>query len=390
MPRVSREPVPARTEHLRDVHRLVVKVGTRGVADVDGSPNELNIQAWAQEIAGLIAEGREVLLVTSGAVYMGFRALGLDKPVDALRLRQAGAAVGQPLLMRYWRRAFQQRGLVVAQILLTQDDVADRRRAIHLRNTIFALLEAGAIPIFNENDSVSVDGVTFMDNDRLAARLAGLIGADFLILLTDQNGLFTRDPDRHQDARLVSLVRQEELDAAQFVEDRARAESRGGMKAKVRAAEIAVSCGIPCALAHGGEPQVIQRLLHGEDLGTFFVPRERVSSRKSWILSGQEPSGEIFVDGGACRALQQRDGSSLLPVGITDARGEFASGDLVILRGPDGAEIARGLVNYAAHEVRVIKGSQTRDIARLLGRSAHETVVHRDNMVVTAPRNGSS
>jgi glutamate 5-kinase len=376
------ESVAERRRHLTDVRRVVVKVGTRNVARPDGTPNEDGIESWAHQIARLRRQGKQVLLVASGAVYLGQRALGREAD-GALRQRQAAAAVGQPLLMRYWRRALMEFQLVTAQILITSEDIADRQRAIHLRNTVSALLEAGAIPVFNENDSVSVAGVTAMDNDRLAAGLAGLIGADLLILLTDQQGLFTAHPDRDAAATLIGLVRSDEVDAMRFVEDGEQPESRGGMMAKVEAARIAVTCGIPCAVASGHDPLVICRLLEGEPIGTFFVPGERLSSRRSWIASGQKPVGQLVVDQGAYDALLRPGGSSLLAVGVVDVRGEFAPGDLVAILDSSGREIARGLVNYASDEANRIKGAHSDEIAGILGHSGHETIIHRDNLVIT-------
>jgi glutamate 5-kinase len=261
--------------------------------------------------------------------------------------------------------------------------MADRTRYLHIRNTVEALLEEHVVPVINENDSVSVEGVTFGENDRLAAIVAAKIGADALLFLSDEAGLFTRDPKRHEDARLIDLVRPgQEVEGC--AEGAGGDESRGGMKKKLEAAEMAVVCGIPVVMTDGRQENVILRALEGETLGTFFVPGERLDSRKMWIATARESRGWVVVNEGARHALTRADGASLLPVGVVEAEGGFRAGDTVQVLGPGREILARGISNFSAEDVRRIKGLPSDHVPRLLGRPAPPEVIHRDNMVVIA------
>ncbi len=371
-----------RRVHLADAHTIVVKLGSRVVLR-NGAVNEALLASLTEEIAALRGQGREMLMVTSGAVGVGLGALGLPANLDDISKRQAAAAVGQSLLMHTYARLFERFGLAVAQVLLTPDDIADRERYLHIRNTTKALLEARAVPIFNENDSVSVAGVTFGENDKLAALVASKIGADVLIFLTETQGLYTADPRTAAEAEVVKRVPADDRRVFEYVGKVKDTVTKGGMLAKINAARTLVSVGIPAVIARGSERRVLSRIIAGDDVGTFFVPRARVSSRKSWIAGALTPEGALVVDAGAREALLQPDGASLLPAGVTDVIGEFGAGDAVTVVDQEGVEIARGLVNYSSAEARKLIGAHSSQIREILGRSGHDEIVHRDNLVVT-------
>ncbi len=364
---------------LTKASRVVVKIGTRVVAEPEGGLNHEFLDQFARQIAELEPQ---IVVVTSGAVHLGRRALPL-RHVDSVSLRQAAAAVGQPELMRHYAQTLADHGLVGAQILLTTEDMSDRSRYLRIRNTVEALLAEGVVPVINENDTVSVEGVTFEENDRLAAVVATTVQADLLIFLSDQPGLFTADPRVDSQAEFVPVVRPGD-NISQYAGAAGGAESRGGMMKKIAAARTAMDCGIPVVIADGGEDDVLLRILAGEGLGTLFVAREPMAGRKQWIATVVEPAGEIVVDDGARRALVDKDGSSLLAVGIVAVDGNFQAGDVVTVVTAEGEEVARGLVNYSSEEVKQIQGAHSRQIPEILGHIGDEEVVHRDNMVLTA------
>ena len=371
-----------RKQHLTGVRRLVVKIGTRLIAKGTQAPDLEFLDQLARQLAALHERGLQTVLVVSGAVHLGRRALGLRGRLDPVSLRQAAAAVGQPELMHLYLEALSAHGLLAAQMLLTADDMAERTTYLRIRNTVEALLEQHAVPVINENDSVSVEGVTFGENDRLAAIVAAKIHADALFLLSDQAGVHTADPRQDETAELISKVRPGE-DVLRFGAEAGGGESRGGMRAKITAAQMAIECGIPVVIADGTEENVLLRLLAGETLGTFFLPGEPLGGRKLWIATAREPVGRLLVDQGARKALEDPDGSSLLPIGSVEVEGEFHAGDVVEVLGPEREAIGRGIVNYSAAEIRRIKRLHSREVPRILGRHGTEEVIHRDNMVVT-------
>ena len=365
---------------LTKAKRVVVKIGTRVVADPEGGLNHHFLDQFARQLAEL---EQQIVVVTSGAVHLGWQALSLERGADSVSRRQAAAAVGQPELMRHYIQALAEQGRVGAQILLTTEDMSNRSRYLRIRNTVETLLAEGVVPVINENDSVSVEGVTFGENDRLAAVVAAGVSADLLIFLSDQPGLFTADPRRDPQARFVAVVQPGD-DVSEYAAGEGGGESRGGMIKKVEAAQTAVDCGIPVVIADGREDDVLVRILTGEEMGTLFLPRGPMRSRKSWIATAMAPAGELVIDAGARRALLDKDGSSLLAVGIVEVRGDFQAGDLVAVVTADGEETARGLVNYSSEEVEQIKGAHSRQIPEILGHVGDEEVIHRDNMVLTA------
>lgn len=374
-------------EQLSCCRRVVVKVGTRLITDAATGLNTGFLDALGLQMSQLREQRHEFIIVTSGAIFFGRNILAVDRKEDSLPLRQAAAAAGQPALMRHWAEALRHRGLVCAQILLTQDDVSDRHRYLNVRNTIETLLRRRVIPIINENDSVSTEGITFEENDKLAALVSSTIQADLAIYLSDQQGLFTANPLVNRSARLISRVQPDD-DYSACAAGTGGPESKGGMSAKLIAAKMLADCGIPVIMANGRTEDVLIRLLAGEDLGTFFVPRSPLQARKLWLATAAAPSGDIIVDEGACRALLRPGGASLLPVGIVRVQGRFTAGDLIRILGPDGVEVARGLSNYSSDEIARIRGAHTSQIAEMLGHVGHHEVVHRDNMVLSEQSDG--
>lgn len=362
--------------------RVVVKVGS-GVLSRGGiSLHRPAITSLASALAGLRARGIEVVLVSSGAILAGMEALGLTERPRDLPLKQAAAAVGQSHLMRAYDEAFQPCGQRVAQILLTQEDLRHRGRYLNARNTFFTLLRLGIVPIVNENDTVAVREIQFGDNDTLSALVANLAEADLLVILTDTEGLFTADPRRDPSARLIPLVRPQDAVTSFCAEEAGSAASIGGMSSKVLAARRAATAGIPTVVASGLHPGVLDTILRGADVGTFFTPSgSRMQSRKRWLAFASQPRGGIVVDAGARQALVA-GGKSLLPSGIRLTRRGFRAGDVVSLLDPADREFARGLANYSRDEVEKIKGLKSHEIAAVLGSKPYDEVVHRDNLVI--------
>ncbi len=360
--------------------RVVVKVGSGvlagGRAGLDGAV----LRRLAAEVAAARAAGREVIVVSSGAILAGRERLRLPERPDTA-LKQAAAAVGQSRLMRAWEAAFARRGLVAAQILLTADDLRERGRYLNARATLQALLRLGAVPVVNENDTVAVDEIKFGDNDGLSALVAGLCGARLLVLLTDHDGLYSDDPRRRPDARLIARVEPGEPAPRA---GRAGRWGTGGMESKVRAARQAASAGIAAVVANGTRPGVLAAVLAGREEGTLFPPAPRPAGpRRQWLAFASRPKGRLTVDAGAREALSER-GRSLLPSGVRGVSGVFAAGDVVGLE-EGGVEFARGIVNFGAREVERIKGLKTSELEAALGRKAAGEVVHRDNLAVFRP-----
>lgn len=346
------------------------------------------VEALADEAAALVAEGRSVILVTSGAIGVGAQRLGLSERPRAIPEKQAAAAVGQGLLMQAYEKAFLARGIVVGQVLLTAEDIVDRQRHLNSRNTLLKLWEYGTIPIVNENDTVAVDEIRFGDNDTLSALVATLVEADALILLSDVDGLYTANPRVDKDAQLLSVVEELTPELEQAAGGAGSEFGTGGMATKLEAARIVTSAGIPMVLAHGSRPNVLQDVLSGRPVGTLFLPRQRgMSARKRWLAFHQRVRGSVTVDDGAARALMER-GGSLLPAGVVDAEGAFQAGDLVRVFAPDGTELARGLSNYGVDAVRQIRGLRTDQLEAVLGYKGYDEVIHRDNLVVNPRRRG--
>ncbi len=364
---------------------VVVKVGTRVLTDEHGLLNHQRIADLVEQIHLQMAKGRRVVVVSSGAVGAGMAHLGLKKrPKDLARL-QAVAAVGQPLLVAAYDKAFMTHGRSAAQVLLTAEDLDDRVRYLNVRNTLLTLMDYGVVPVINENDTVAVDELagTFGDNDRLAALVTQLLRAPLLMLLSDVDGLYDGDPQRPESA-VIPTVTEIDESIRKLVQPQVSHLSRGGMDSKLEAARIVTAAGESVVLASGLVAENISAILSGQQVGTLFVPcGQSVSLRKRWIGYTVQPRGWLVLDAGAERAVSQQ-GKSLLPIGVLQTSGHFSKGDVVGLRGVSGAEIGRGLSNYASDQMERIIGLPSGQIQEILDHSPYEEVVHRDNLVVTA------
>lgn len=363
---------------------VVVKVGTRVLTHQDGTLDDNRIAQLAEELSALREAGRRPVLVSSGAVGAGMSQLGLQlRPTDLAQL-QAVAAVGQTKLIEAYDRTFRNHGQHAAQVLLTADDLNDRKRYLNVRNTLITLLEFGAIPVINENDTVAVDELltTFGDNDRLAAMVTNLLRAPLLVILSDVEGLYSGDPAL-PDSKLVATVSKFDDAIEGYVRDRKTGLSKGGMASKLRAARMVTSAGENVIIASGRDPQVLTRIFSGELIGTLFIAQGKsISPKKRWIgFSAQQSRGRIVLDAGACRAIVEQ-GRSLLAIGITSTEGAFDKGDVVSVCAPDGKEIARGLINYNADDLAKIKGLKSDKITDILGHRPYQEVIHRDNMAI--------
>jgi glutamate 5-kinase len=372
---------------LRRVRRAVVKIGSNVLAGPSGLRRE-RVRALAGEIAAESAGGRQIVVVTSGAVAAGASRLGREGPGRGrIEWRQAAAAVGQIGLMAAYERAFAAHERQVAQVLLTHADLADRRRYLNARHTLLTLLDLGVVPIVNENDTVAVEELRFGDNDNLSALTAALVEADVLVMLSDVEGLYTSDPRLDPEASVVRVAR-----AGDEVVERAAGPARsgvgtGGMASKVAAARKAAAAGIPPVIADGTRDGVLAAVFDAEaETGTLVLADgDPLTRRKHWIAYTLKPAGILRVDAGAERAVA-RGGRSLLPSGVRVVEGTFGVGDCVRCVDPEGREFARGLVNYSAVELEKIKGAHTRDIERLLGYKGSDEVIHRDDLALVAPR----
>ena len=368
----------------RSARRVVVKVGSSLVTNRGQGLDRDALARWAAQIARLRADGREIVLVSSGAIAEGMQRLGWARRPSALHELQAAAAVGQMGLAQVYESCFREHGLLTSQILLTHEDLADRRRYLNARSTLITLLGLNVIPIINENDTVTTEEIKLGDNDTLASLVTNLIEADALVILTDQPGIFTGDPRRDPTATLMATARAGDPHLEQIAGGVGSDIARGGMLTKVLAAKRAARSGAYTIVASGEEPDVLLRLAAGEAVGTLLIPETApIAARKQWLADQLQVRGEITVDAGAVRALAV-EGKSLLPIGATAVSGDFDRGELVRCVGPDGVEVARGLANYPAGEAARILGVQSRDIESLLGYVVEPELIHRDNLVVTA------
>ena len=373
---------PASTD-MQSARRIVVKIGSTLITNHGAGVDHALIREWVAQIAALRSRGVEVLLVSSGAIAEGMQRLGWKSRPHEINQLQAAAAVGQMGLVQVYESAFREHGVGTAQILLTHDDLADRKRYLNARTTLSTLLTLGVVPVINENDTVVTDEIKFGDNDTLGALVANLIEADHLVILTDQQGLFTADPRRDPSATLIHEGRAGDSALEAMAGGAGSELGRGGMLTKVLAAKRAAMSGSATVIAYGRENNVLLRLLDGEAIGTRLVSEATaLQARKAWLAGHLKTSGRLHLDPGAASALQ-RGGKSLLPVGVTAVEGEFDRGAVVSCIDAAGRELARGLVNYSAGEARKIARRPTSDIEALLGYIAEPELIHRDNLVVT-------
>ena len=361
--------------------RVVIKVGSAVMTTVNGLNLEV-IKELTDNIAQLIAGGREVVLVSSGAIAAGFKKIGLPAKPSAIPQKQAVAAIGQSTLMQNYEQAFDRHGVKVAQILLTRNDLANRRRYLNARNTLFTLLNWKVIPIINENDTVVVEEIQFGDNDNLSALISSVVQADLLIILTDIDGLYDQDPRQYKDANRIPLVEKVDMKLERAASRQPGVIGSGGMFSKIQAAKKAASVGIPTIIAHGLKPNIIERIFAGEEEGTLFLSQPtKLRSRQYWLAYTTNPAGDIVVDDGARQVLQYQ-GKSLLPAGVIGVHGRFSAGSAVRLIDASGEVIGIGLSNYSANDLACIKGLKTCNIQQSLGYKGYDEVVHRDNMVI--------
>jgi len=371
-----------RKDLLKNIRRIVVKIGSGVLTSCHGGLDLQIFEELAKETALIKGKGYEPIIVSSGAIAAGMERLGLVEKPKSIPQKQAAAAVGQSTLMWSYERSFARHGQKVAQVLLTHDDLSDRTRFLNARNTILTLVNHGIIPIINENDSVAVEEIKFGDNDNLSALITNLVQADLLIILTNTDGLYDKDPCIESDSQRISIVPEVNDEIEKAAGDTISAICVGGMITKVQAAKKAAIFGLSTVVANGKVGGMINRIINGEDVGTLFLPKEdRMASRKHWIAFAVRPKGEIIVDKGAQRAIVDK-GKSLLPSGILDVRGRFAIGDSVGLMNPDGCEFAKGLVNYDSSEIIKIKGLKTIEIEDILGYRYYDEIIHRDDLVV--------
>ncbi|KUK11271.1 MAG: Glutamate 5-kinase [Clostridia bacterium 41_269] len=368
---------------LKGIKRVVVKIGTSSITQENGLLDMKKMEKIVNDIIAVMDRDVEVILVSSGAVGAGTGRLGLKDRPKTVPEKQAAAAVGQGVLVHSYEKLFDKYGKIVAQILLTREDIADRNRFLNARNTFITLLGYGVIPIVNENDTVAIEEIQFGDNDRLSALVACLVDADLLIILSDIDGVYTCDPKLSNEAKLISVI--ENLNsfekATNFLGMPGSKFSTGGMITKFQAAKIAAQSGIPVVIANAMSENVLLDILERKSVGTLILPIGRLHAKKRWIGFGSNICGKIYVDKGAEKAIVE-NGKSLLPSGIIRTDGSFVVGDVVSVVNTDGKEIARGIVNYNAAEVEMIKGRHSDEIEEILGYRVCPEVIHRDNLTV--------
>ena len=368
-------------EGLKTAKRVVVKVGTSTITRPTGGANLVRMEEIAREIAGLADEGREMVLVTSGAIAAGMNRMGLKTRPKDVSKRQALAAVGQGVLMHLYETMFASYGQTAGQVLLTKENSVRHNQYTNSRNALLAMIAMGVVPVVNENDAVSVDELKIGDNDTLSATVASLVDADALIILSDVDGLYTANPQEHPDAKLISEVREVTPEIEALAGGAGTAGGTGGMVTKLAAAKIAMSAGVTMIIARGDRFGVMREVLEGKTVGTVFFARdEHLRARKAWLAFGRHIGGNLTVDEGCVRAM--RSGASLLAAGIKSVDGDFQPKSTVRVLGPDGREIARGVANYGANEIRRIAGKKTKEIIKILPEATHDEVIHRDNLVM--------
>jgi glutamate 5-kinase len=367
---------------MNKVHRIVLKVGSQVLTANGRSLSQAVFDRLARELSAAKKKGYEMVIVSSGAIAAGMARLGLLEKPKTIPQKQAAAAIGQSALMWNYERAFTCYGEKVAQVLLTRDDLSNRKRYLNARNTLLTLLGLGVIPIINENDTVVVEEIKFGDNDNLSALVTSLVNADLLIILSDIDGLYDRDPRLSKNAKLIPLVRQVTTEMEKKASGTLSPISIGGMVTKLQAARKAALFGVPMILANGMVEGILERIFQAEDVGTLFTSEvNKLNSRKHWIAFTLEPQGRIIVDDGAKKAILQK-GKSLLPSGVLAAEGEFSLGDPVVLVDLQKQEFAKGLSNYGSAEINKIKGLKTTEVENKLGYKYGDEIIHRDDLVV--------
>ena len=371
------------SEVLRNARRIVVKVGSSLVTNEGRGLDEAAIGEWCRQMSILVRGGREVIMVSSGAIAEGMKRLGWATRPQAIHELQAAAAVGQMGLAQMYETKLRENGLGSAQVLLTHADLADRERYLNARSTLLTLIKLGVVPVINENDTVVNDEIKFGDNDTLGALVANLVEADALVILTDQQGLFTADPRKDPSAQFVHEAKAGDPALELMAGGAGSSLGRGGMITKILAAKRAAGSGASTVIAWGRAPDVLVRLTQGEAIGTLLVAQtQKTQARKQWIADHLQLRGSVTVDSGAVAKVRD-EGKSLLPIGMTSVEGDFSRGDVIAIRDSEGVEMARGLANYASGEARLICRKPSSEYEKLLGYAAEPEMVHRDNLVLT-------
>ncbi len=371
------------SEVLRNARRIVVKVGSSLVTNEGRGLDEAAIGEWCRQMSILVRGGREVIMVSSGAIAEGMKRLGWATRPQAIHELQAAAAVGQMGLAQMYETKLRENGLGSAQVLLTHADLADRERYLNARSTLLTLIKLGVVPVINENDTVVNDEIKFGDNDTLGALVANLVEADALVILTDQQGLFTADPRKDPSAQFVHEAKAGDPALELMAGGAGSSLGRGGMITKILAAKRAAGSGASTVIAWGRAPDVLVRLTQGEAIGTLLVAQtQKTQARKQWIADHLQLRGSVTVDSGAVAKVRD-EGKSLLPIGMTSVEGDFSRGDVIAIRDAHGTEVARGLANYASVEARLICRKPSSEYEKLLGYAAEPEMVHRDNLVLT-------
>ncbi len=363
---------------LSNLKLVVVKVGTSVLSSRTHPLERRAIKNIAGQICTLMDKGIKVILISSGAIGAGMNLLGLKTRPKTLQRLQAAAAIGQSQLMKAYDEDFKTRGKIVAQVLLTREDLEDRKRYLNAKSTLLTILDYGAIPIINENDTVSVEEIKFGDNDTLASLVTNLIGADLLIILSDVDGLY-----RYQGkGEIIDIVKEITEDIERLARGTDKEESVGGMVTKIRASKVVTDSGIPLIIANGKTDDILIKVVDGKRVGTLFVPKlNKMTARKRWIAFSTRSKGLVVVDSGAKQALAERK-KSLLPSGIIGIEGKFEAGDIISIKDEKGKEFARGLVNYSSEEVKKIRGAKSQEIEARLGYKYYDEVIHRDNLAI--------
>ncbi len=372
-----------REEILSNVSKIVIKIGTRVLTNQDGLLDKNRIMELSKQVVKLRLKGFSVVIVSSGSIGAGISALGLQKRPSILPELQAAAAIGQGKLIEVYNECFKKHGYHAAQLLLTRQDFEDRQRYLNACNTLHSLLNFKTIPIINENDTISVEEITFGDNDILSALVTNLLRADLLILLSSVDGLYTTPPSSGKSCRVLSVVDSISDDIKKLAFKQKTKEGVGGMESKLEAANIATGSGEAVIIANGMQSGVLSKIMNYDDVGTLFVPyNKKITSRKRWIGFTVKPKGKIYIDEGALSALQKK-GKSLLPSGVVKVEGKFIKGDVVsVVDVGEKKEVARGLMNYSADEVRKVKGLRTSLIKKTLGYKPYDEIIHRDNIIL--------
>ena len=371
----------SRDKYTKQAKRWVIKIGSALLTKDGKGLDYVAIEDWAKQIAKLRKKEIEIILVSSGSVAEGMSRMGWDKRPTELAKLQAAAAIGQTGLIEAYETQFKKHGIQAAQILLTHDDISNRKRYLNARNTLRVLLDLKALPIINENDTVALEEMRLGDNDTLAALVANLVEADLLVILTDQEGLFNKDPRHNKDAKLISEESASNANLQKFVGKDATSLGMGGMATKLTAAQRAARSGCATIIASGREDQVLQRLSEGEEVGTLLIPDStQLVARKQWIAGQVQSAGTLFLDEGATKALLT-EGCSLLPIGVDSSEGQFSRGDIVDCKDPEGKIVARGLVNYSDTEMSRLYKVSSQKMVEILGYSGEVEIIHRDNLV---------